>query len=627
MIRRSPSSYDWLLVVTALLVIVGTFAPGLALAQAAAGPADAITETEPNEHAGTATPIELDQRVRGTMRPYDTDTFAVEITQPGARIALNLSKGVVGNYTDLGISVRSPSGEGLGGTYIDGSNTSATGLVTAREAGTYYVSVTGNHARFPYEFEVSTSNIDGVPQEQNRANATPLAPDETATGTLTVDTEAWYAVNATAGDELVANLTTSERYTADVSLQLYGPNGTLIDADATSTDGTYLQTSTVVRGNGTHYVYLTRDSRTGPTPVDYALTTTVRDTADPTEPNEDRATATPIRTGRTVTGNLAAGDRDWFAFEATAGEAILPRLELAGPNQERSLQFDIYGPDGERINAYPNDAMGGDPYSAGVDVVSEPGPAEGAALAETNGTYYVRVSPGYETDNRTGPYVLSVATRRLDPFDPNQRPETATQLTPDAAVNATATAYDPDWFAFEADRGDQINVSVDSTEFTEMDIAVYGPDGTMLRSANLYEPTNVTIDAVQNGTYRVVIQQSALQMSLLYEFPYELAVDVAAGAAPPDADADRLSDAEEAEYGTNPHDADTDDDRLTDYEEVMQYRTDPRCVDTDGDGLTDYEEVRQYRTIPFATDTDEDGWSDLSEVNRGYDPNDSYLHP
>ena len=199
-------------------------------------------------------------------------------------------------------------------------------------------------------------------------------------------------------------------------------------------------------------------------------------------------------------------------------------------------------------------------------------------------------------------------------------------LTPDATVNATATAYDPDWFAFDAARGDQIEVSVDSPVVTEMDIAIYGPDGTMLRVRNAYEPMNFTVDASQNGTYRVTIRQSALQMSLLAEFPYDLSVDVTEGAAPPDADADRLSDAEESEYGTDPNDEDTDDDRLTDYEE-SDYGTDPLCADTDGDGLTDGEEVTPYISEPTATDTDGDGWSDLSEVNRGSDPRYSHSHP
>ena len=608
-----------LLALTVLLVTVGAFVPGVVFAQDDGGPAaNATTETEPNEFYAMANPIELDQRVRGTIRPSDTDTFAVTVTEPGARITVDASKEAVGSYTNLSVTIRSPSDQYLGSTQLSGSETNGTALATARGAGTYYVSVRVNHATFPYEFEVSTANVDGVPQEQNRANATPLTPNEAANGTLTVDDEAWYAVDATAGDELVANLTTDRQYLIDFSVQLYGPNGAFI------TDAEYLQVATVAPTNGTYYVYLTLDSRE---PLNYTLTTTVRDTMDPTEPNEDRANATPIQTGTNVTGDLAAGDQDWYAFEATAGEAILPKLELAGPNQERSLAFSIYGPEGERINAYPNDGMSGDPYSAGVDDVGGDGPAEGAAFAETNGTYYVRVSAGYGADNVTGPYTLSVTTRRLDPFDPNQRAETATRLTPNATVNATVTTYDPDWFAFDAAAGDRIDVSVASPRMSEMDVLVYGPDGTVLRSSGLFDPPlNLTIDAVRNGTYRVAFRQSDIHSWLLEEVPYDLSVDVAAGAAAPDADADRLSDAEEAEYGTDPNCADTDSDGLTDYEEVVRHRTDPNDADTDDDGRTDYEE-KVYPSEPSAVDSDGDGWSDRAEASRGYDPYEPWSHP
>ncbi len=616
-----------MLVLTALLVTVGAFAPGVALAQtetAAGGDdgggasANATTETEPNEYHAVANPIELDQRVRGNISTYDTDTFAVEVTQPGARITVDAVKRAVGSYTDLSVTISSPEDEYLGSVQISGSETNGTALATALGAGTYYVSVSVNAASFPYELEVSTSNVDGVPQAQNRANATPLAPGENATGTLTVDTEAWYAVNATAGDELVANLSSDQRYPSDFSLQLYAPDGAFI------TDADYLQASTLARTNGTYYVYLTRDSRE---PLDYTLTTTVRDTRDPTEPNEDRANATPVETGTNITGDLAAGDQDWYAFEATAGRAILPRLELRGPNRERSLGFSIYGPDGERISVFPNDGGGGDYYTAGVDSTGQFGPGEGAAFAETNGTYYVRVSAGYGADNVTGPYTLSVDIRRLDPFDPNQRPDTATRLTPNATVNATVAAYDPDWYAFEAERGDRVEVSVDSPFMNQMDVFVYGPDGRVLQSSGLFDPPlNLTIDAVADGTYRVALRQGDLQTSLLQEVPYDLSVGVAAGAAPSDADADRLSDAEEIEYGTDPNCADTDGDGLTDYEEVMRHRTDPNDPDTDGDGRTDYEEAVSS-SEPIAVDSDGDGWSDYVEASRGYDPYEPWSHP
>jgi hypothetical protein len=68
----------------------------------------------------------------------------------------------------------------------------------------------------------------------------------------------------------------------------------------------------------------------------------------------------------------------------------------------------------------------------------------------------------------------------------------------------------------------------------------------------------------------------------------------------PDADKDGLSDAQEAEIGTSPTNA-----------------------DTDGDGLFDQEEVAVYKTNPLNPDTDGDTYLDGKEVSSGYNPNGS----
>jgi serine/threonine-protein kinase len=61
---------------------------------------------------------------------------------------------------------------------------------------------------------------------------------------------------------------------------------------------------------------------------------------------------------------------------------------------------------------------------------------------------------------------------------------------------------------------------------------------------------------------------------------------------PPDADGDGLSDAEEAQYGTDPHKRDTDGDGVGDGLEVHKYHTDPLVADSDGDGFSDGAEVQ-----------------------------------
>ena len=84
-----------------------------------------------------------------------------------------------------------------------------------------------------------------------------------------------------------------------------------------------------------------------------------------------------------------------------------------------------------------------------------------------------------------------------------------------------------------------------------------------------------------------------------------------------DLDGDDLNNSREFELDTNPLDADTDDDGMTDFEETgenVRYKTNPRVADTDGDGLSDFDENATYGSNPLLLDTDKDGYSDAEEV-------------
>lgn len=65
--------------------------------------------------------------------------------------------------------------------------------------------------------------------------------------------------------------------------------------------------------------------------------------------------------------------------------------------------------------------------------------------------------------------------------------------------------------------------------------------------------------------------------------------------------------------GTDPLNADSDRDGLTDGDEVSR-GTNPLTFDTDGDGLSDGEEVNVYGTDPLLVDTDLDGVTDGNDL-------------
>jgi hypothetical protein len=82
-----------------------------------------------------------------------------------------------------------------------------------------------------------------------------------------------------------------------------------------------------------------------------------------------------------------------------------------------------------------------------------------------------------------------------------------------------------------------------------------------------------------------------------------------------DPDNDGLSNLQEFLYTTQPHNADSDNDSLSDGDEVAIYYSSPTIFDTDEDGLSDGDEVNVHLSSPLIKDTDEDGLSDSSEVN------------
>ncbi|MFQ5470674.1 MAG: DUF2341 domain-containing protein [Gammaproteobacteria bacterium] len=83
-----------------------------------------------------------------------------------------------------------------------------------------------------------------------------------------------------------------------------------------------------------------------------------------------------------------------------------------------------------------------------------------------------------------------------------------------------------------------------------------------------------------------------------------------------DSDNDGLTNSQEInQYSTAPLNPDTDGDGLNDGDEVNQHGTDPLNPDSDNDGLLDGKEVTVTLTRPVLADTDSDGISDGSEVN------------
>lgn len=81
-----------------------------------------------------------------------------------------------------------------------------------------------------------------------------------------------------------------------------------------------------------------------------------------------------------------------------------------------------------------------------------------------------------------------------------------------------------------------------------------------------------------------------------------------------DVDNDGIDNETEEKMGLNPFSVDSDDDGMSDYDEIYVYKTNALSNDTDLDGIPDIVEITKYFTDPTKKDTDDDSLSDADEV-------------
>ena len=118
----------------------------------------------------------------------------------------------------------------------------------------------------------------------------------------------------------------------------------------------------------------------------------------------------------------------------------------------------------------------------------------------------------------------------------------------------------------------------------------------------------LAINAVRNIDLRNEQATATIQVINVTQDAVSIAA-TATGIALADDDGDGLSNAREAELGTDPNNPDSDGDGLPDGQELI-YSCDPLKRDTDGDTLTDGREINEIGTACDNPDTDGDGIRD-----------------
>lgn len=366
----------------------------------------------------------------------------------------------------------------------------------------------------------ASTSVGGVrASEHVPEDAEPVDPGTTVEGTLADGEEHWFTIDLAAEDVLgvVFDSMFDDWTEKRVEISAYAPDGGVLDsaeiADAAG-EGVFEPLPTAIGAPapeaGTYGVRIA--SIAGEIPYSALIDVANEDTH---EPNDDRASAAEITVGDAVDGVVVGDEEDWFGFEAEAGDGIELDLTAHDLAINRDIEMALFDPDGDEIGEMPRDQPFG-AYSTRADLafIGEFDLAIGGDVAEEDGTYHVRVRGArgrvHEGVRGFSAYTLVVETVDLDPYDPNERRETATPLTPGETIEAVAVGYDHDWYRFDAEEGGEIAVDYEVTQDVDLfntERTLYDPgENVVYSSERSSEPPIVTAETA--GTYYLHVGQS-----------------------------------------------------------------------------------------------------------------------
>lgn len=173
------------------------------------------------------------------------------------------------------------------------------------------------------------------------------------------------------------------------------------------------------------------------------------------EPNDSPATATPIRSGERIRADLlAAGDVDYYRFEARAGERVFANtVTLASANPAADSQLTLLASDGATV--LESDDNNG---SQGALASSIAG-----AKIPSDGTYYLKVKDASASAAAETPYYLYLQLRSGTPqaeSEPNNTAGTANSLG-SGEVSGVHMPNDADFYSMSLQAGDTVFLSLD----------------------------------------------------------------------------------------------------------------------------------------------------------------------
>ncbi|NWF89099.1 MAG: OmpA family protein, partial [Ignavibacteriaceae bacterium] len=234
--------------------------------------------------------------------------------------------------------------------------------------------------------------------------------------------------------------------------------------------------------------------------------------------------------------------------------------------------------------------------------------------------YAIELSRAFELQLNAGYGSYAGAAYSKDPF--NDRGEYKTTIIPIHLRIKLSPFNTTTWNPFLYAGGGVINYSVKTKpiisggKLTELEgWAAFVPGGI---GAEFTLSDNVFLELTAGGAVASTYGLDAFKTSNDAQWDaylnFGVGISAAGESCSSDDDGDGLGKCDEEKYGTDADDPDTDNDGLSDGEEILNSKSNPLELDSDMDGLSDYDEVIKIKSNPLNADTDADGLTDSKEV-------------
>lgn len=297
----------------------------------------------------------------------------------------------------------------------------------------------------PVETRILPDCTDAAEPNEDRASAAPLAASEAGLAVCTGADLDWYAIDVPAGST-VSLLASFDAADGDLDLELYNDLGVRVD-------GSYRVTAPEEvlwfnAGAAPVTVYAQAYSMSDPQgdgvayDLELALITAGACVDDGLEPDDDLVSAVPLAPGTTTGHTACEADADWFWIDVAANEQL--SVTVNEPDGDGDVSVRFYDVTGASI-AGPGDTAGL-VFSAAQRVFVE--------VSLTTDDMY-GLGNTYDLVVERAPVMVCGA----DALEPNDSRGAAAAISTGAYAGLQQCA-DADWYAIQAQAGEQIDVDM-----------------------------------------------------------------------------------------------------------------------------------------------------------------------